>query len=399
MNVPARHIYDWYLAERAKDGQIGIEVEKRRIGDALLKAAKTAGDAWKPELDRFLPGESDLGDLPDGSWLLRLSFTLAKPFTSKTESEFHHYEERVVKKNPPEKKPFEVHSPIVRDHTTGWPLVKPTTWKGHLRFAAEMLSGIDKKMIILRLFGSSRDDEGQAGRLRFFPTFFTCNTGKEIITPLSRDARTPSDRAPIAVEVVPAGSESEGTLCLLYVPWPKGSNWKPVQVAEDLKVAVMAAKTMLLEYGFSAKRTAGWGIVQNKLTKGSLILKGSMWHEPGVSSGVSLERFEEPQEGFQKYMDDKGNVKNEYLQNGQLLSKSQYKKRREGDSANFEAFKAWYQKSGSTWAAGRAGELESTSVAAAIKTKTYPVCYVTDLVGLADQLTSTIAAGEEAAHA
>ncbi|TEB12829.1 RAMP superfamily CRISPR-associated protein [Pelotomaculum propionicicum] len=394
--MPAQHIFDWYLAEMAKDAQKDIEVEKRKIGDTLLIAAKTAGDVWKPELDRFFPGASDLDNLPDGSWLLRLSFTLARPFTSKTENEFHHYEEREVKKNPLKKKPFEVHSPIVRDHTTGWPMVKPTTWKGHLRFAAELLSGVDKK-ILLQLFGSSRDDEGQTGRLHFFATFFTGNTEKEVITSLERDTRTPNDRAPITVETVPAGSE--GTFCLLYVPWPKGSNWKSVQVAQDLQVAMMAVKTMLLEYGFSAKKTAGWGIVQNKLTKGSLVLKGPIWPEPGVSNEGSLEHFEEPQEEFHKYIDDKGNVKNEYLQNGQFLSRSQYKRRREGDSANFEAFKAWYQKSGSTWAARRAGKLESAPVTEAKKTKTYQVCYVTDLVGLGEQLASTIAAGEEDANA
>ncbi len=392
--MPARHIFDWYLQESAKISFEDIEGKKRIIGDALLKMAETASDkTWKSELNRFLPGESDLGDLPDGSWLLRLDFTLAKPFTSKTESEFHHYEEREVKKSSPEKKLFEINNPIVRDHTTGYPLVKPTTWKGHLRFAAERLSEIDKEKIVLRLFGSSRDDEGQAGRLHFFPTFFTGNTGKEVITPLNRDTRTPSDRAPITVEVVPVGSE--GTFCLLYVPWPKGSNWNISQVAEDLQIAMRAVKTMLLEYGFSAKKTAGWGIVQNKLKKGSLFLKGLMWSEPGFPAESTSENFEEPQEGFHKFMDDKGNVKRECLQNDQLLSKAQYKKRRKGDSANFEAFKVWHQKSGNTWAARCAGELESPPVPEVKTTNTCPVDFVTDLVDLADQLASVLVAGKD----
>lgn len=393
--MPVQHIFEWYLAERAKDGQTDIEVEKRRIGNALLEASKTAGREWVCELNRFLPDEPDLDALPDGSWLLRFDFTLARPFTSKTENEFHHYEDRVVKKN---LRPFEVHNPVVRDHTTGLPMVKPTTWKGHLRFAAEMLSGIDdKEGTVLRLFGSSRDDEGQAGRLHFFTTFFTGSTGKEVITPLSRDTRTPSDRAPITVEVVPAGSE--GTFCLLYIPWPKGNNWNTFQAAGDLQTAVMAVKAMLLEYGFSARKTAGWGIVQNKRTKGSLILKGPMWPEPASSNGVSSGRFEEPQEGFHKFMDDRGNVKSEYLQNNQLLSRSQYRKRREGDSANFEVFKVWHQKFGSSWAARCAGELESTQIYGIKATKTYQVCCVTDLVGLANQLAGIIAAGKEAGHA
>ena len=360
------------------------------MGDGLLEAAKEAGRGWESELERFLPGESDLGGICDGSWLLRLDFTLAKPFTSKTENEFHQFEEILVRREP---NYFEVQNPVVRDHTTGWPVVGSMTWKGHMRYAAEMVSGVDDQ-VVLRLFGSSRADEGQAGRLHFFPTFFTGKTAINVITPLYRDTRTPSDRAPIRVEVVPAGSQ--GTLCLLYVPWPKGGNWQPVQIAQDLQLAMRAVKTMLLEYGFSAKKTAGWGVVQDGVTKGSLVLEG--WPELEDTNGVSPQHFEAPQENFWKYMNEQGNVKNEYLQNGQLLSKTQYKKRKEGDTANFESFKAWYQKFGSGWTARCAPEADSI-VTVANKLRTHEVRRVSDLVGLADQLANTTAFGEEASHA
>jgi len=73
----------------------------------------------------FYPTESDLQHLPQNSTLLKISFTLKKPYTSKDEGEFHILDKKILK------------NPIVRDKFTGLPMVKPSTWKGHLRFAAE----------------------------------------------------------------------------------------------------------------------------------------------------------------------------------------------------------------------------------------------------------------------
>ncbi|TDA69370.1 MAG: hypothetical protein D9V47_05560 [Clostridia bacterium] len=344
-----RRIFDAYLTEEGADF---AENGKRTLGNRLRSEAEKAAEEWRAELHRFLPTKADVEELPAGSWLLRLEFNLAKPFSSKAEDEFHPFEER-------EGRWLEMHNPLALDHLTGLPLVQPTTWKGHLRFAAGM-AGIEETTIN-RLFGSSRGGEsGQAGRLHFFPTFWDSvskdeqgHIARAVATPLYRDTRTPvQGRAPINIEVVPAGTK--GIFCLLYIPYPRGKDWSAEQIVEDLQASAEAVKAMLLEYGFSAKKTAGWGIAQNELgpENGKLIIKGALTSEAGQQS------FLEPDVAFLKFMDDQGAVKSDYLGiDGNPLSKSQYRKRREGDTAIFEAFKSWYQEHGKEWVCRRTGKI------------------------------------------
>ena len=177
-----------------------------KVGNLLQASRLKAAAEWQSTIDVFYPRPDDLATMPDGSWLLRIDFMLAKPYTSKAEGEFR-----------PSDCEHELQNPIVRDHVTGLPMVRPTTWKGHLGFAAR-LAGSDRYD---RLFGAALgNDEGQAGRLHFFPTFFLDTPGREVITPLSRETRTPV-RGPIGFEVLRPGSP--GCFHLLYVPRPKAS--------------------------------------------------------------------------------------------------------------------------------------------------------------------------------
>ncbi|MBE0449087.1 MAG: hypothetical protein IBX64_13525 [Actinobacteria bacterium] len=361
------HVFDRYL----KEANGNAEAEKRIMGNFLLEEAKKKAEEWNQSLEQFLPVESDVDDLPDGSWLLQLEFALAKPFASKSEGEFHHYEGQ----NGPE-----IHNPIVRDHLTGLPMVKSTTWKGHLRFASRM-SRIDRE-IINRLFGSSKGGEsGQAGRLHFCPTFFTGDPEQEVITPLSRDTRTPA-RGPLYTEVIPKGSA--GTLSLLYIPWPKGHDWFVDQIAEDLNATAKALKFMLLKYGFSAKKTSGWGVVKDKLEKGTLIAKGSMWPELQPSGEIDDKRtFQNPQEAFLKFMDEAGNPEPGLRDNDRWLSNSKYDSLTEkpGSKTEYKRFRSWYDEHGTRWRRLQGYETPSPSLR-----QTYSVESVTAFVDLANQL-------------
>jgi len=189
--------------------------------------------------------------LPTNSTLIKISFTLKKPYTSRDEGEFHIIEGKI----------FE--NPIVRDKFTGLPMVRPSTWKGHLRFAARMVEWNkgDKEKIIRRLFGNeSEDDNALKGRLYFFPTFFEEEAERDVITPLKRDTRTPTKRGPIPLEVMK--SSSEGEFYLLYITYPKGKNFKEEQIEEDLRFLAEALKLMFYTYGFSAKKTSGFGVIE-----------------------------------------------------------------------------------------------------------------------------------------
>lgn len=281
------------------------------------------------DIHTFYPSEDDLKNLPQNSTLIKISFTLKKSYTSKDEGDFHIFFDKklflwedknelrkylkenyninineddikveenkitfssgaiereenfaylkingktkdlfIVKKENDkiwlcEGKIFE--NPIVRDKFTGLPAVKPSTWKGHLRFAAnkaEWENEQEKKEIIRRLFGSESEEKENPlkGRLYFFPTFFTEDTDMDVITPLKRATRIPA-RGPISLEVMKPGKNAD--FYLLYVPYPKGADFKEEDVNKDLRFLAEALKLMFYTYGFSAKKTSGFGVIKN----------------------------------------------------------------------------------------------------------------------------------------
>jgi hypothetical protein len=149
-------------------------------------------------------------------------------------------------------------------------MVRSTSWKGNLYSALWQL-GHDKQddEQMQRLFGEIRGEEGgRAGRLFFYPTFFT-QTSLEIINPHDRKRRV--GKNPILFESVPAGAR--GTFTLLYVPFDligKDENEIQNQALADLQLVAEGLKEMFLTYGFSAKRTSGYGVAEEKVTNGIL---------------------------------------------------------------------------------------------------------------------------------
>jgi CRISPR-associated protein Cmr2 len=225
------HCFDRFLEKASGE----IKEQIRELGNGTHNDVEIAAKEWEQGVDSFYPKESDVVALPNGTWLLKVSFILSKPFTSKAEGEIHH--QRYDKKL---EKWLEVHNPIARDPLMGLPFVKPTIWKGHLRFAARLHFDSGKA----RLFGSSNSEENaRRGRLHFFPTFFTGPVKREVVTPLNRHSRTPTrGRGPISIEVMPAGDQ--GIFWLLYTPYPKGMEWTPRQIAEDLEAVGKAVTAM-----------------------------------------------------------------------------------------------------------------------------------------------------------
>jgi CRISPR-associated protein Cmr2 len=62
------------------------------------------------------------------------------------------------------------------------------------------------------------------------------------------------------MEVMKQGSKGE--FYLLYVPYPKGKNFEEKQIGEDLHFLASALKLMFYTYGFSAKKTSGFGTIE-----------------------------------------------------------------------------------------------------------------------------------------
>ena len=233
-------MHDYYLSK----AKIYTDAELGNHKNEIIKKSKG-------NKNEFYPKSEDIKNLPQNSTLLKIFFTLKKSYASKDEGEFRILDGKITE------------NPIVRDKFTGLPMVKPSTWKGHLRFAAnkvEWENEQEKKEIIKRLFGSEPEEKDNPlkGRLYFFPSFFNDEAKKDIITPLKRETRTPA-RGPIDFEVMTAGKKSE--FYLLYFPYPEIENKKDV-VDNDLKFLAEALKLMFYTYGFSAKKTSGFGVIE-----------------------------------------------------------------------------------------------------------------------------------------
>jgi CRISPR-associated protein Cmr2 len=247
-------IHDYYLSKASDytNTELAKELakEKSKILDSIIN---------DKDYEFFLPNNNDIEKLPANSTLIKIKFTLKKPYTSKADGEFHYYEKDERGRITPDI----LKNPIVRDKFTGLPLVKPSTWKGHLRYAAGMVDDSkieNKEKIIQRLFGSaSVDDDSTKGRLYFYPTFFEDKPKKDVITPLKRATRTPGRSGPIPIEVM---DNATGDFHLLYFPYPKGEDYDDKQVDEDLKFLAESLKNMFYTYGFSAKKTSGFGVIK-----------------------------------------------------------------------------------------------------------------------------------------
>lgn len=260
-------VHDYYLSKSNLNND--LEKQKLEVGD--LKRQILNSILKENNSTIFYPLKDDLKYLPNNSILLKISFTLKKPYTSKDEGEFHiiKYKERYEEKI----KIFE--NPIVRDKILGCPMVRPSTWKGHLRFAAKNVKWEEnkKRKIIIRLFGSElKEENALKGKLYFFPTFFKENGVRDVITPLDRNTRTPVEgKSPVNLEVMKAGTKGE--FYILYFPYPKENEFKEEDVKEDLKFLADALKLMFYTYGFSAKKTSGFGVIQETLNEGKIWIK------------------------------------------------------------------------------------------------------------------------------
>jgi CRISPR-associated protein Cmr2 len=186
-------------------------------------------------------------------WLaIKITFTLTGPWYSKDDRPFHVFD-----------------NPLRKDRVFGVPFMAAASWKGLLRWAMRMTTGLigpepvkderkrrEAELAVLHLFGNEKGarDLFQRGALAFYPTWFS-KIGFEVINPHSRKTRAGTQ--PILYEVVPAGTK--GTLKLLYSPLPEAEGHAQLDRPAAINQLLDAVWDLLTVYGFSAKRTAGWG--------------------------------------------------------------------------------------------------------------------------------------------
>jgi CRISPR/Cas system CMR subunit Cmr6 (Cas7 group RAMP superfamily) len=240
--------------------------------------------------------QPELSFLPSHTLFLSIDFELRKPYISQDDEEF-----------------YVLANPICKDKVFKVPYVRPSSWKGALRYVAlrafldnltsNKKDAFKERSKLIRLFGNEKDkieefldgifDDGRyqpdnserkvsdeffdyiiargyvnkegngRGRLVFYPTFLD-KIGLDIIAP--HDRKTKTVKVPIQFEIAP--ETAKGTFALLYVPFELfriDENKAKEEMKEDLRILKEAITSMLTIYGFGAKTTAGYGVIEEKL--------------------------------------------------------------------------------------------------------------------------------------
>ena len=240
-------------------------VVHRRKGDNPYNQGVIRPGLRQLEHLKIYPPQIDLKSLPPHSAFIQFRFTLARPFRSNDDDSFYIHE-----------------NPVLKDVVFKIPMMRPSGWKGILRsvMAGQFEEG-ENAPIIARLFGLARGEaeEGLSnlGRLRFYPTFFD-RIDLDIINPHSRS--TKAGTVPIPLETVPAGAG--GVFTLLYLPFDlvgQDPEQARIQATEDLQAIGQGILMMMRVYGFSAKRSRGYGLAHLQVKgvdgeKGTVVMKG-----------------------------------------------------------------------------------------------------------------------------
>ncbi len=222
---------------------------------ASLQACPTASVLPDGLASGFVDGCTG-APLHKGWLVLEIQFKLCTPWYSKDDRPFHVLD-----------------NPVRKDRVFGVPYMSAASWKGLLRWACRMQAGLHEHLQrhggkmddwrdpdwIVHLFGNEKGkkEDFLRGALAFYPTWFN-KVGFEVINPHSRKTRAGTQ--PILYEVVPPNTE--GVLRLLYAPLPGDDARGTAERIGALQNLLDAAEQLLTVYGFSAKRTAGWGVAE-----------------------------------------------------------------------------------------------------------------------------------------
>lgn len=256
-------------------------------------------------LEDLLKTEISTSQLPVFSFFIQFKFTLDKPFISNDDENF-----------------YIIDNPIKKDKVFKIPMMSSSGWKGNLRWTAgkiyldglsnDIQTNFKKRINLIKIFGSENDNtkkyfnacisqklfnkEGQRevdeidklfreymeieipdtkkvtgfqGRLYPYPTFFN-KADLEVINP--HDRLTKTGKNPIYFEVVPA--TSIGTFSLLWFPFDLIEKSKKMKNAlkEDWQIIKTALLDMFFTFGFSAKKSSGYGVINNDVSNNRFLI-------------------------------------------------------------------------------------------------------------------------------
>jgi CRISPR-associated protein Cmr2 len=327
-------IYEFFTAtERADDTALRTTWQEMthdaRNVDLLEELAKDwkAGKSYYEDI--FKSPKIDLTVLPAYTFVIQFTFTLVQPYISRDEQNF-----------------YIIDNPVRKDKVFGLPYVASTSWKGSLRAALWQLGHREQGEPIRRLFGNEKGAEDQknfrAGRLYFYPTFFT-HKSLEMINP--QDRRLRSGKDPILFESVP--KDTPGVFTLLYVPFDIiGENEQETrtEVAGDLQLVATGLQAMFRTYGFGAKTSSGFGLAREDIS-GSLTLRISQDQRQMEAEIATIAQPALPP--LPRYLETDDRLKPEYLTSEGTFrerSEAELKKMSKVDRQLYEKAKGWWER-------------------------------------------------------
>jgi len=226
--------------------------------------------------------------LPENSFFLSIKFKLKTPFISAADVSF-----------------YVIENPLKKEKVFKVPVISGSGWKGNLRWVMTKIFLLDKyqklsvdefadeRLKLSLLFGpekgllenkswtkfldklkldakenygnklkkwfnmqSNNSEPHFIGRLQFYPTLLN-KMDLMVINPHDRITRT--GKNPVYIECVPEGTE--GKFSILYMPFDLIGRRVNIQdeMKNDIDRISKGIKEMLYKYGFSAKKTSGFG--------------------------------------------------------------------------------------------------------------------------------------------
>ncbi len=137
----------------------------------------------------------------------------------------------------------------------------------------------EKYRILLRKHFKVSEDKPiphSQGRLQFSPTYLD-KIDLEVINPHDRKTRT--GKQPIYFEVAPAGAN--GVFSLLYTPFDLVGNEDASRTVpqRDLEAIIEEVQGTMCTYGFSAKKSSGFGVADPDSIAGQLQVNDPNWNK------------------------------------------------------------------------------------------------------------------------
>jgi CRISPR-associated protein Cmr2 len=241
-------------------------------------------------------------NLPKGSWIIKFKMTLLKSFISNDDTSF-----------------YIIDNPVKKDKVFGIPYTSAMSWKGNLRWTMMKIhleplinspeEFADMRFLHTLLFGSEKGMEEESagwanyldnlcqsakknyqnklkeefkqekipnikGTLFFYPTFWN-EIDMDVINPHNR--KTKSGKNPIYYEIIPEGAI--GSFRLLYIPihyfaCKLSDDSFFLKILQDMLNIVVALKEMMLIYGFSAKKSCGFGVIKDEFKESLFDING-----------------------------------------------------------------------------------------------------------------------------